>query len=198
MHRGVISPAFGGGASVWPANFSIFYLSYSPLSSSCLAISSYPETYFLGLGLLACLKLLQEGSAVFSHINSVSGDFSLICGLIYCPTTLYGTLFDGLWKKLWPVCPCRDMTDCRWLFLCLFLDGSYSHSNLFWRICMAFLFLRSLEFLIRAVGEEYKWSFIIYHHIPRIWAVKFITLISYVITRGPYFGSAHLDVGVGK
>lgn len=28
---------------------------------------------------------------------------------------------------------------------------------------MAFLFLRILEFLIKAVGEEYKWSFIIYH-----------------------------------
>lgn len=63
---------------------------------------------------------------------------------------------------------------------------------------MAFLVLRILEFLINAVGQEYKWSFITSCHIPGIWAVKFVALVSCALTRGSYFGLAHLDVGVGK
>lgn len=116
--------------------------------------------------------------------------FLLSLLLIHFPTTLYGALFDGLWKKLWSVCLCGGMADYRKLFLYPFLGGSYSHSNLLWKTCMALLVLRILEFSVKAVGQEYKWSFITADHIPGIWAAKFVTLVSCIVTRGSYFGLA--------
>lgn len=164
--------------------------------SSCFF---FPWRHFPGMG-LAYLMLLPEGSVALSHINSFSENFSFLISFsfpisIHFPITSYGRLFDGPWKKLWPVCPCGDMTDYRWLFLCLFWVVAIATAVSSGRLVMACLVLRILKFPIKT--QEYKWSFIIFYHIPRILAIKRVTLISYEITGGQRFRSVQ-DVGDGK
>lgn len=112
----------------------LFYLSYSP-SSSGLAISSSPKDILFWHG-LAYLKLLPEGSVVFSHTNSISGDFSLLIVAHTFPLLCMIHCLMAFGKSCG-----QCTTDYRKLFLCPFLDGSYSHSNLLWKTCMAFLVL---------------------------------------------------------
>lgn len=134
LHMGIISPVFGD-AWVWPA----FYLSSSASSSSCWAVSSSLKDMFSWHG-LAYLKLLLEGSVAFSYINLINGNFSFLTVPYTFPP------FEGPWKKLWPVCICGDMTD-------YLLDGSYSHSSLFWKTCYGMPGLKTF-----GISDKGSWS----------------------------------------
>lgn len=71
-------PSLWGGASVWPARSTLFHFRCVAPSSSCSAISSSPKDILvLSWHGPAYLRLLPEPVA-FSHINSISGDFSFL------------------------------------------------------------------------------------------------------------------------
>lgn len=76
--QGVLSPVFGEVQVFGPLVLPLFHFRYNAPSSSYLAISSSPKDILIhSWHWLTYLRLLPE-SVAFSHINSISGNFSFL------------------------------------------------------------------------------------------------------------------------